>query len=163
MHDDKNFEKAKQKIDKLVDQLYELNNGKAIPPAWKNYFIKAIRPLPKKSGGKLDPKKHADIVNRIINDMERIYEEQEFDHTAIYKDKIAEEFGVSRKTIDNKINNLRKVIRDEILDPVKLKATIQGISDHISDSCRAEDREEEEIKKKRVEQFNKKHQISSSK
>ena len=162
MHDDKNFEKAKQKIDKLVDQLSELNNGEDIPLAWKNYFIKAIRPLAKKSGRKLDTKKHADIVNRILNDMAMI-SDQEFGHTATYKDKIAKEFGVSRKTIDNKINDIRKVIREKMQDPIKLNATIQGFSDHMSDSCDAEDKENEVIKKKRVELFNKKHQVSSSK
>jgi len=43
-------------INTFVAQLSELNNGEDIPPTWKNYFIKAIRPLPKKSGRKLDPK-----------------------------------------------------------------------------------------------------------
>ena len=162
MHDDKDFGKAKQKIDKLVDQLYELNNGKAIPLAWKNYFIKAIRPLAKKSGAKLDSKKHADIVNRILNDMAMI-SHQEFGHAATYKDKIAKEFGVSRKTIDRKINDISKFLIDEMHDPIKLDATIQGFSDHISDSRDAEDKENEEIKKKRVELFNKRHQVSSSK
>jgi hypothetical protein len=56
------FEKAKDMINTFVAQLSELNNGEDIPPTWKNYFIKAIRPLPKKSGRKLDPKKHAETI-----------------------------------------------------------------------------------------------------
>ena len=154
MNDNQKFEEAKDMINTLVTQLSVLNNGEDIPPTWKNYFIKAIRPLPKKSGRKLDPKKHADLVNRITDDLAKLNEGRSSDHNpAEYKDRIAIEFGISRKTVERALDDVNKTIGgDESLDPDRRKSTIEGISDHITDSLEASDREEDEVRKKRVEQ-----------
>ena len=163
LNNDQKFNEAKDMIDKFVVQLLELNNGENIPPTWKNYFIKAIHPIPKKSGRKLDLKKHADIINRLIDDLRIINDEQEFGHSAEYKDKIANEFGVARKTIDRKIDAINRLFDDKALDPDLKKVTIEGVSDHICDRIEADEKEEEKVKQKRVELFNKKNRILHSK
>ena len=119
----------------------------------KKYFIKAIRPLPKKPGRKLDPKKHTELVNRIIDDREKLNEGRSGDHNpAELKGKIAKEFGISPKTVDRALDDLNKTLEDdETLNPERKKAAIEGISAHITDSLKAWDKEEEEVRKKRVE------------
>ena len=163
MNDDQKFAKAKAMINTFVEQLLALNNGKDIPPTWKNYFTRTSRPLPKKSGRKLNTKEHADMVNRIIDDLDRLNEEQTFGHTAEYKDKIAKEFGVSRKTVDRKLDAVNKTLRGETLDPGRREATNKGISNHLNGLLEAATKEENEIRKIRVEQYNKKNRISPPK
>lgn len=159
---DLQVKKANALMDECAAGLREIADGEVIPSTWKNYFIKAIRPLPKIRGIKFDTEKHAAYAKRITENRDRLNDEQEFGHTAECKDAIAKEFGVSRKTITRDLSSINEVFAEyEMMNPERRKAAMKGITECLQASLKNTDKKEDEIRKKRVEQFNKKNQVTS--
>ena len=150
MNDDQKFEEAKDIINTFAGKLSALNNGEDIPPTWKNYLIKAVRPLPKKPGLKIDSEKTSNIVKCLIQNSSITM--QTLDRTSVeFKDKLAKDFGVSRRTITRIDNAITSFIRGEELAPKMKVPIIDGVTKHWNinlDAAAEEDRAVRRIRAK---------------
>lgn len=152
MIDDQKFEEAKVMINTFAEQLLSLNGGKEIPLTWKNYLVKAIRPLPGKPGRKIDYKKVTKMVKRIAFDLNNINAKRTKNHNpAEFKKRIAKEFGVSQKTVDRIKVAITKIFMDQgIHDAEMRKASIEGIAEFISNNLDTAAAKEQEVWNKRA-------------
>lgn len=152
--DDPKFDQAKALIDKFAVQLLTLNGDKAIPRTWKNHLLKAIAKTKAGNPGKQrDYAQVAEVVRRLtlVGDKVRLPRTKHH-NPATFKDKIAKEFGISRKTVERidkyRPEYMRELNRLDSLGPDQRKAYIEGLSDAIWESIKADDEEEQKARQR---------------
>lgn len=154
---------AKQKeADKLIDefaaQLLMLNDGKAIPSQWKNRLLKALKPSPVKRGVKRDYVQVAEVVKRLALIGKEIRKPRTKHHNpAVFKDAIAQDLGISRKTVDridkDRPEYMRELDRlDRMADLRLRKAYIDGIATAVCQRLKEHDALESKAKEQKMRQ-----------
>lgn len=156
MSRDPKLDEAEKLIDSFAEQLLALNDGKAIPRQWKNYLLKKIRPMPSKPGQKRDYEQVAEVVKRLVLVGNKVRAQRTKHHNpAVYKDDIASELGISRKTVE-RIDSYRPEYMSELsqidsLEPEERKAYINGLAAAIGESLRADDEAEEKARQQEMQ------------
>lgn len=126
---------ASQLIDDFAKKLLALNNGKKIPTSWTKRLKEELKKTsPNKTGVKPDYKKIREAVKLLTLNDEAITSERTKQHSpATVKNRIANEVGITRKTLDrievDRISKNEQCARLDSLDPETRKAHIEGMSD----------------------------------
>jgi hypothetical protein len=132
--DDRDRE-AEKEIETFARRLLALTSGRAIPRRWKQKLARALIPLPKKPGIKLNPQRYAAIVA----DLALLSEKERSVHTkhnnpAKHFDTIARRHGVSRRTVKRIESECRSIEDLEKISPEKRKARVDGLRAAIDNS-----------------------------
>jgi len=129
--------RAKQLIDGLAIQLRELAAGKAIPRHWKNYFLKAIVPLPGRAGP-LGNLARTQRVAKLLADGKSTSE-------------VANETGANIRTVQRIHARLRAAVAAQPLpeDVAHRQAIIEGIEESIAERVLHDLAQEDATRKRR--------------
>lgn len=157
MSHDPKFDQAKRLIDEFAAQLLELNDGKKIPSTWAICLKSALKSKPRRPGVKPDYKKIAEIVKRLTLEGKKVRQGRKKHHNpADYKDNIARDLGVSRKTVERvdemRPHFIKEINRLDSLEPRKRRAVIDGLSAAICERRKASDEAKEKLRRKKQQQ-----------
>ena len=153
MSRDPRDDEAYRLIDAFAAQLLDLNDGKAIPTAWKIRLKKVLQPHRRAQGLKKNLKNVRQIVKLLALDGLKIRAERtKHNNPAAIMDAIAAEVGVSRKTVyrleKNRPEYMGELERMDALKSDERKAYMDGLSDAIGETLKAEweaEREQERL------------------
>lgn len=164
MNRDSKLGEARKLIDCFARQLLALNEGKEIPLPWKNYLLKAIKPLPGKRGRKHDYEQVAEIVKALAHVGPKLRAERtKQNNRKVLMDKIARDYGISRKTVEriekDRPEYMSELVQLDSLDPKMREAHLKGFRAKISQEMNAENDAEEKARQTVMQ----KRQLSSFK